>query len=399
MRSRLAGSAADQLLSSTSNSLILLTLARSMDLSEFGTVAVAYSFFAFALAVQRNTIGVPLQADLPTEAHGQPLIARSMAASAGLGGVVGVLVLAGSVVLPTADAVVMALLAATIPVALAQDCLRFAATSSGRPSLALGSDVTWFVATAVGFVLSVARGVPPAFLLALWLGGAVAALVVIWLGLSRPPLRVAGVAAMLREPRRVHLASESAASASTGLVLVNGLALVAGTATVGAFRAASTLFGPLGVVASFLIFGVGPEMSRTDHRGRRRLAVLFGSASALLALAWGWILAVNPYDLGTLLLGDTWSSVRDLVPVFAVQAAGFGVLTAFSTQLRIAGCTKVVMRMLTGHAVVAVTATLVVGATIGTAMSVATVLAALNLATAALSGVLAHRYDRGQRVT
>lgn len=366
-----------------------------MDLSEFGTVAIAYSFFAFALAVQRNTIGVPLQTDLTTEPQGKVLIARSLTVSTALGIALCILVLGGILVLPTADADVLVLLAVTIPVALAQDCLRFAATSTGRPSLALGSDVTWLVATASGFALALTLKVPPAVLLTLWLSGAIASLAVIWIGLSRPPLRIAGAAAMLREPRRMHLASESAAIASTSLVIVNGLALVAGTATVGALRAANTLFGPLGVVASFLIFGVGPEMSRTDHRGRRRLAALFGAASALLALAWAGILVVNPHDLGGLLLGDTWGSVRELVPLFGLQAAGFGALTAFSTQLRIAGHTKVVMRLLTGHAVIAVASTLVVGAAAGTAMSVATVLAGLNLVTAAVSSVLAHRYDRG----
>ena len=103
---RRALSVSDQVCSSASNFLVILLVARGAEsTSIFGAFTVAFGVLTFVLTMSRSTLGVPLGTDLHRleATEGRTMVARSLACGLALGGVVAVLLLGASAVLPDLD--------------------------------------------------------------------------------------------------------------------------------------------------------------------------------------------------------------------------------------------------------------------------------------------------------
>ncbi|MDP9434968.1 MAG: hypothetical protein M3P93_07150 [Actinomycetota bacterium] len=329
---------ADQVLSSVSNVLAVVLVARALSSADFGRFALGYAVLTLALTLSRNYFGTrvsmaPDAADarrLTAELVAGMLVASPLAFLA-------VLVVAGLVTGLQAPGIVLVVAAAT-PVVLVQDLLRFGAASGGRPWVALASDGVWVALMAAPFVLGLDLDATAA--LVLWLYAAVSALAVALAAFGERP-RLSG----LRELRRRETLGASltlgavATTAATLLVLMV-VARVLDPAAAGSLRGASTAMGPVNVLLAFAGLGVTPVLVRRARAHDRSACLAVGGVLTLLVLAWGAVLLALPADVGTALLGDSWGGVRSVlgwtVVEYVLLAAASAALLGLKVRQRAA---------------------------------------------------------------
>lgn len=385
------------MLSSAGNAALLFAVARSSDTETFGRFALGYAFVAFALAMTRAVLGVPLTADLPgvVPARRATAVGHALTIALATGVVTALVLLVLGVLGPAGGRGALLLLAVATPVALAQDVLRFVASASARLMYAVVSDGVWFVSAVGAFVLAHARS-EPALAVLVWLLGGAVALVVLWWGTGRVRPIVRGAGDMLRgEVRRRHLAFDALASAASGLIALNLIALAAGVAVVGAVRAATTLFGPLSTFYTFLTFGLGPEIARAAATRARVLTAAAAAAATVLAVCWGVFFAVDPWSVGEFLLGPSWAGAEGLLLGMTLQAVGLGIWAAYAVQLRVTGRTAAALRLRLTYSGAFVVALGLCAAVAGTASAIVSAMAVLALLLAAASVVVTVVETRG----
>lgn len=295
----------DQGLSSISNAVFLVAVARVASVEEFGAVSLAYALFVFGLAVQRASLGT-LTALAATVRRPPPLVVSLLGAllvlvvGTALGVIVGV---------DDHPAYYVVLVAALV--IYPQDLLRYDAIAQQRVGLAVVSDGLWFAVTLALLCASVLGASISVFVMACaWLVlGAVPALVALavplrqslvlrtrWVADHAPDLRLLGPDAVL--------------SAVAPLVLASVVAHYLSLDDVAAVRGAGTLLGPLSTLFSALQVVLLPEMARLLGDHRLRLAAGQAVVMSIVVALWGGVLFLIPDSAGRELLGDTWSASR-----------------------------------------------------------------------------------------
>jgi O-antigen/teichoic acid export membrane protein len=176
----------DQVLSSVSNVLAVILVARAVSAEDFGTFALGYSVMTFVLALTRSYFGirVSLNTDrVHARAHSRDLVGAIAILAPAMMVVVFVVsrLAAGS----GAAVGVLLIVAIATPVVCMQDVLRFGAVASGHPKAAVWSDGIWVVLMLVPFALG--TRLDPAQVMTLWLFAALAALAVALLSLRILP--------------------------------------------------------------------------------------------------------------------------------------------------------------------------------------------------------------------
>ncbi|MEO5663052.1 MAG: hypothetical protein ABIR39_07195 [Nocardioides sp.] len=298
----------DQGLSSLSNMLFLVAVAREAGIDEFGAVSFAYALFAFGLAVQRSSIGtlIALSAGklLVPPLLGSVLWGATMVAvGVGLGAVVGdggsaayYVVLSGCVLI------------------YPQDLLRYSAIAERRVGLATVSDGAWMavtlallLASLVGATLSVTA------IAAVWVFvGAGTGLVLI----AVPVLRVVtGRSHWLRDHASElrTLGPDALLACTAPLMLAAAMAHYMSLGDVAAVRGAGTLLGPVTMIFSALPAVLLPEMARVFGNDRSRLATVQAVVMSALVLAWGGALLLLPDAAGEQVLGESWANSRTIL--------------------------------------------------------------------------------------
>ena len=325
----------DQVLSSLSNFLVGLLIARSVDLPEFGAFSLAFSAYLIAVSVTRAFPMSPLA--IRYAAADQASFRRAAAAATGTAFAAG---LAGGVVLVaiaavTGGALSQAFLALGLTLAglLLQDAWRSTFFASGRGRHAFLNDLVWVAIElpALGIILATASGSVFA-IVAAWGGSAcVAAIVGILQARLLPrPLRAR---AWWREHADIasRFIAEAVARVASGQLMGYGVGAVTGLGAVGALRAGQLLFGPIQLVFYGVNLMAVPEASRAaaTSLGRLRQAVVVAAGLlALLAAGWTLVVLFLPAAIGEAILRDAWAPARDLaLPIgltFVAGMLGFG---------------------------------------------------------------------------
>src|SRR5687767_1592043 len=137
----------DQLVSSASNLLLGLLVARSVSPRDFGAFSLVYATFTLSLGAVRALAGELLvvrysSVSLRRWGHG----ARAAAGTAlAVGSVVGLGCLIAGLVIDGPLRIIFSILGVSLPVLLVQDSCRFALFARGRGAAALLNDLTWAV--------------------------------------------------------------------------------------------------------------------------------------------------------------------------------------------------------------------------------------------------------------
>lgn len=382
----------DQVLSSVSNVLAVLLVARAVDKADFGRFALGYAILTLVLTLSRSYFGtrVSLARDKETARRLTAAIAGSLVM---LSPIIIAVVFAVSVVTAgTSSLALLAIVALATPVVLVQDIIRAGSAASNEPWAALLSDAVWVAVMAVPFVLQLKLSSSEA--MGLWGVAALAALLVAMATYRvRPQLRAGST-----ELRTRHAMGESV---TLGAIFVNVsvltlLAVVAramGPAAAGSLRGAATTMGPVNVLINFAGLGLTPALVRRSRSQDKRFCSTTAVVTMALTAAWSTVLLVMPHSVGVKLFHDSWDGIRHVLPITAVEYVLTCVTTAAILGLKVRGETRAFRRL----RLVSASVTLVGGTTCALtfsdvrAVSVALALSAGSAGAVGWWGLLASR--------
>ncbi len=318
----------DQVLSSGTNAALSFLVARSVDATEFGGLAVALSVFAIMIGLTRalgtSPLGVRFSgtrgADFRTAASSASGAALAISLVAGAGCMAASEVVGG----PTASTLLT--LGFALPGLLVQDACRQIFFAAARPAAAAANDAVWAVAQIGMVALLLESGVSTVWpFVAAWGASAVlAALVGLFQAgvVPRPKL----TAGWLRRHRSLtgYLTGQFLAVQGSQQGALLAIAGLASLDAIGALRGVQILLGPTTILAVAAASFAVPEFARRraqlDLRGWLISALGVSSVVGVLGLAWGLLILVLPGGFGAWLLGSTWPGVRSiLVPTVLGQ--------------------------------------------------------------------------------
>ena len=330
---RLGWGVADQAVSSLSNFLLGIIVARSLGAEGFGAFSLAFITYAFILSASRGLSTDPLlvrYSDATREVWARA-VSSSSATAAAFGLVGGVVCIAVGLVLPASVGDAFVALGVTVWGLLLQDSWRFAFFAAGRPRAALLNDLVWGLLLVVALVVLhlVDRMTVVTSILALGATAIVAA------GVGYLQCRVRPAFGSIRAWLVEHKALgpryliENVAIGGARQARFFLLGSFAGLVAVGETRGAEILMGPFLV----LLMGVSqvavPEAALVLARSPRRLlrfCFVLGSVAATTAATWGLLVhLLLPLGLGQLLLGSLWIPAAALLPpvILAFSMGGF----------------------------------------------------------------------------
>ena len=327
---RLSWGVADQAMSSLTNFLLSIYVARTLGAAQFGAFSLAYVTYGFAINASRGLSIDPLL--IRFSGMVLPIWRRAAASCTGtallVGLVTGACALAVGRLVGGATGLAFVALGLTMPGLLLQDSWRYSFFALGRGHLAFINDTIWAVFLLPSLVLLKMSGHANVFWFVLaWgttatIGAAVAPLQV------RVMPRLASAAEWLSRHRDIgprYLAANTTGNAAD-MLRSYSVSYILGIAAIGYIQAANTLLGPFRIV----LFGISlitiPEAAQLLRRSPRRLPLFCVAISAgltLLALAWGTVLLVAmPRGLGHLMLGSLWRPTYPLVVPATLAVTG-----------------------------------------------------------------------------
>ncbi len=335
---RLGWGVADQGISSLSNFVLGIVVARSLGSHGFGAFSLAYVTYAFILSATRGLATDPLLVRFsgpPTPAW-RKAVAASTATAAVVGVVAGTGCILIGLVLPSELRGAFIALGFAIPGLMLQDSWRFAFFSSGHPVKALLNDLVWgvlLVATLVGLLVTGRAGVVTC-VLAFGGTGALAACFGFLQSRILPQPRAVRAWVVDHKALGGRYLVENVAIGGARQLRMFALGAFAGLAAVGDTRAAEILMGPFLVILMGASQVAVPEASHVLTNAPRRLGrFCFGLGAVLAAAAAAWgaaILALLPTGLGNLLLGPIWVPASALLPpvILGFFMGGFEIAAA-----------------------------------------------------------------------
>jgi O-antigen/teichoic acid export membrane protein len=336
----------DQMVSSGTNFAVGIFVVRTLPLEDFGAFSIAFLVYTLVMSVARAFAMEPLlirYSGLPAERWRQGAAAAT-GASTGAACVGAVALILISAVIGGATGAAFLALGVTLPGLLLQDAWRLAFFAAGRGRDALLNDLAWAV-----FLV-------PAFILAGLLGASLFAITFAW-GIAASGAAVVGVVQARLVPRpdlarawwREHadlaprFLAESLIRTGLGQVTMIAIGAIAGLAALGSIRAAQLVMSPVQVILLGASLVAVPEAVGALKRSLGNLVRLSALASFALAaacLTWGLVALLLPDQLGTLILGESWTAARAFLPAGILAQLGtvvsFGpgmILRAFANAL------------------------------------------------------------------
>jgi hypothetical protein len=230
--------------------------------------------------------------------------------------------------------VLIAALAA--PVVCVQDLLRYGAVATRRPRVALVSDVLWTACLVLPLLLHARPG--PVLAVSIWAVGAVLAAVVALVRLGVRPHVVEGWRS-LRQHDAVgrSLVVGRLLTSSASLLAISASAAIIGPVAAGSLRGASTLLGPLNGIFALVPLSLTPMLVRRSRSGDLRACTAIAGTLLVLVLTVGGALLLLPPELGTRLLGDSWTGARAVLPFTVLEYCSISVTAALLLAAKVRG--------------------------------------------------------------
>jgi len=321
---------ADQALSSLTNFILAIAVARSAGTTAFGVFSLVFATYLVCLSLSRAVATEPLS--VRYSAVGPDDWRRGTGAATGtalvVGAIAGFACLIGGFVIGGSAGTTLAVLGVGLPLLLLQDAWRYAFFATRRGAAAFGNDMLWAIVLGAGLVVLMVEDVASmdAFIAVWAIGAGVGAFFgVIQSGVVPRPDRVM---AWRREHADIapRFAAEALVISGTQYATVALIGLFTGLAVVGTVRAGYVLMNAVHVATYGIQLFAIPEAVRIRNRslsGLIRFCVLLSVMLALVALGWGAFLLLLPESIGRTLLAGTWDDARSVVlPLSVLMAAG-----------------------------------------------------------------------------
>lgn len=343
---RLTWGLGDQAVSSMTNFVVGVFVARELGVAAFGVFSLAWVTYGVLLNVSRGLATDPLVVRFSGASTEDWRQATSRAAGTAVvvgAGFAVVSALAGLAMGGTLGAAFVAL-AVVAPGMLLQDSWRFAFFAAGQGHKAFVNDVVWAVTMIPLLLLASLHGTVWAFVLA-WGGASLLAAGCGWLQ-SRITPHVNGVSVWLRQHKELgsRYLVENVSNSGASQLRMYGLGAIAGLADVGAIRGAELLLGPFLALLMGLNLVAVPEAARVLRRAPERLArfcLTLGGVQAVAAATWGAILLfLVPDALGRLALDDVWEHAKPLILPVSLSVTGAGIVAGAAAGLRALGAAR-----------------------------------------------------------
>ena len=327
---RLGWGVADQAVSSLTNFVVVLYVARTLGAVQFGAFSLAYVTYSFALAASRGLATDPMMVRF--SGTGFRAWRRATADCTGTAAVVGVTagccVLLATALLSGTTRLAFLGLGLTLPGLMLQDSWRYAFFALGRGSQAFLNDTVWAAALVPALVLLRVTNHRNVFWFVFAWGASAA------VGAAVGPLQ----AAIFPRPSQAwrwvsrhrdlgpRYLAENTSQSGANQIRAYFFGLILGLAAVGYVQAATTLMGPFMVIYLGMSLVAVPEAARILRRSPRHLPMfcaLTGAGLAVAGLGWGiFLLIALPRGFGQWLLGGIWRPAYPLILPLTVSVMG-----------------------------------------------------------------------------
>jgi O-antigen/teichoic acid export membrane protein len=296
-------------LNAGTNVLLILLLARSLPVRDFGVIAMGLAFLPLVVAGLRGFVFEPavVHGDL-SGGSTRRLLADSAVAGLGVGAC-----LVATVVALRGPLLLAGILFVGAAATVVQEGARWVLFGRDRPRAGAGLDILWAVVQAGGLLLATSSATVAA---TAWTAGAVASAAAGYVALSRQTYSTGG-----GRTKRVWQWGLEYIVAAGALQLAVLLAPIAGGVEIASgLRGAMSLLGVSAVILGGAQQAVAGRLRWLDDTDSlHRWGVLTGLGLGLLvALASVPFLAIGD-SLGRQLLGETWPATRVVLPALVVQ--------------------------------------------------------------------------------
>ncbi|MDR7112927.1 O-antigen/teichoic acid export membrane protein [Microbacterium trichothecenolyticum] len=311
-----------QVLSSASNFVLSIALARSLSLAEFGQVSLALATATLMIAFSRTTIGQVLILHPGGTRESAYLASQFYFAGAS------VLAIAAVAAVTGGSAGFTISIALGAGVALVVDGLRYVTISRGDWANAVVADAVWLCVTGVAVLAALlSRTTSASLIVACWGAGAAASALVLAILLHRngtlPTPSSRGSVRWLSSSRSVvlPLVGESSLILLSGYAVNIAAAALGGYSALGLLRSAQIIMTPVATVvqAFTLVIAQSVLRQRSVNRSGLRQAALLAMVLQGVLVCWTAILLVP--GIGDLLLADSWEAILPLVGIVAFGQA------------------------------------------------------------------------------
>lgn len=343
LRGRLGWGLFDQALSSGTNFLLVLAVARLSATPEgFGAFAVGFTVYVIGIGAGRAIVAEPFAIDFPGSSDDRMALgtARGIAVSLWIGFIGGLFIVLIATQLEEPLRGVLYMVGFLMPGLVLQDVLRYVFIAAGYAQRAALNDGIWALLIVAALSVAAVSGIRSAMLLTLlWAATGGLSALIIMLTFRVVP-RLSEASDWTREyshliPRFLGEFALVQVSAQSATLIV---ASVIGLAAAGSLRAAQALFGPLNMLLMAAHLVMVPEavrMMRSRGMGAlRRLVHQTAIATSLAASIWMVVLIVTPTRLGVGLMGETWSLAAPLFGYIGALKIFTGVSIAALIGLR-----------------------------------------------------------------
>jgi O-antigen/teichoic acid export membrane protein len=328
---RLTWGVADQAMSSLTNFLLTIFIARTLHAVQLGAFTLAYVTYGFAINASRGLSIEPLLVRFSGTVL--PTWRRAAASCTGtalaVGLVTGACALGAGFLVGGTTGLAFFALGLTLPGLLLQDSWRYSFFAVGHGHHAFINDVIWAALLIPSLILLNITGHANVFWYVLAWGATAGVAAAVGPLQARVSPSLAGAPGWLSRHRDLgpRYLAENVGSNAADTLRSYALSYILGLAAVGYMQAANTLIGPFKIV----FFGVSlitlPEAAKLLRRSPRRLPLFCAAVSGallVLAMIWGVVLLVGlPRGLGQLMLGSLWRPTYPLaLPAILTTMAG-----------------------------------------------------------------------------
>ncbi len=379
---RLTWGIGDQAMSSLTNFLLSIFVARSLGAAQFGAFGLAYVTYGLAINASRGLSIEPLL--IRFSGTVPPTWRRATAHSTGTALLVGLAtgacaLGAGRLVGGTTGLAFVAL-GLTLPGLMLQDSWRYAFFALGQGHHAFINDAIWAVVLLPALVILRMTGHANVFwfVIAWGVGANVGAAIAPLQARVMPNL--VGATEWLSRHRDLgprYLLENTGGNVSATLRSYS-VSYLLGLAAVGYMQAANTLMGPFTIILAGVSLITLPEAAKLMRRAPQHLPIFCAAASAaltLLAVLWGAVLLVGlPRGLGQLMLGHLWRPTYPLVLPATLAIMSSCATSGALLGLHALGAARLSLRFVLRSAAIGVVFAIIgakVGGTLGTMQFIA----------------------------